>query len=539
MNVTQLTRLAFKKTTTMGLAFGAFFAAVHVVVTVFFVPQEFYDSSATTLETVTYPCVAWLVLLAVCFFAVTLRNLSSRAKMGACEFLGHFNRVDPGIVRILEPRSPSWAQLEAVLVAENDGESSSVLSGSAVNKLISSIYALKPKDRPQAEEDAPATTADLRWLRIRDMVSGCGELLDEQRRRQRLVFDRLISPLVNLAVMQPLNSASKTLLIEAVAATGFKEIDVDHREHYRAEFDALLKAAMNTFEALLESELRALGDGPPAGKTLLAAPKVEFFGNSPSCIFQDGVVGLKAPWRISRTNDDDSEAADVAPSISRACAVLTAWGALDGAVEFSDLMQSGLHPLFRSPKPNAFTNSSSSVFWMHIGSLMIVAQSRKLDAEFQECVARFAARFPGVFHKPAPVKECDRVLVKAQEYFTESGLPDSPSGGLQGAGRVADVMRCSLCVKDAETAVAVLDALDATTIPENQLTPLRRKSGFAKDTEALGGYRDIKYNMRFESRKVSDMEGVAVTEIQVILQSYLDVKKRMHAIYRVNRGDFG
>jgi hypothetical protein len=34
-------------------------------------------------------------------------------------------------------------------------------------------------------------------------------------------------------------------------------------------------------------------------------------------------------------------------------------------------------------------------------------------------------------------------------------------------------------------------------------------------------------------------EGTAVVEIQVILKSYLVVKKRMHAIYRVSRGDFG
>ena len=45
--------------------------------------------------------------------------------------------------------------------------------------------------------------------------------------------------------------------------------------------------------------------------------------------------------------------------------------------------------------------------------------------------------------------------------------------------------------------------------------------------------------MRFQSKEVPGLEGSAVVEIQTILQSYLDVKERMHAVYRVNRGDYG
>ena len=55
-------------------------------------------------------------------------------------------------------------------------------------------------------------------------------------------------------------------------------------------------------------------------------------------------------------------------------------------------------------------------------------------------------------------------------------------------------------------------------------------------------YRDVKYNMMFQSQNVLHSGGAwgsAVVEIQVILKPYLTVKKRMHAIYRVHRGDFG
>eukprot|EP00947_MAST-08B_sp_MAST-8B-sp1_P004124 g4124.t1 len=217
---------------------------------------------------------------------------------------------------------------------------------------------------------------------------------------------------------------------------------------------------------------------------------------------------------------------------------LVRWGAIDGAVEFSDLIQSGQHPWFASPKPKAFASCDSAVFWMHVGALLVVSQARRLNAEFQKCVAAFA-RIAGVVHKPAPVKGCDRALDKAVEYHAALGLPDTPAGGLQGVGRVVDIQRCSLCVRDAEAAVAVFAALDAATVSHDQLLPLRRKSGFAAEAEAVGGYRDVKYNMRFQSKEVPGLEGSAVVEIQIILQSYLDVKKRMHAIYRVNRGDYG
>ena len=33
--------------------------------------------------------------------------------------------------------------------------------------------------------------------------------------------------------------------------------------------------------------------------------------------------------------------------------------------------------------------------------------------------------------------------------------------------------------------------------------------------------------------------GRAIVEVQIILQAYLKVKKKMHAVYRFDRGDFG
>ena len=118
-------------------------------------------------------------------------------------------------------------------------------------------------------------------------------------------------------------------------------------------------------------------------------------------------------------------------------------------------------------------------------------------------------------------------------------------------------------------AAVVFQAIEAATLEDDSLQVVRRKNGFAPEAEAVGGYRDVKYNLLFQSRGKAGVglghgrgQGqagshsrgtvaagtggapgpsprTAVVEVQVILMSYLDVKKRMHAIYRVHRGDFG
>jgi hypothetical protein len=33
--------------------------------------------------------------------------------------------------------------------------------------------------------------------------------------------------------------------------------------------------------------------------------------------------------------------------------------------------------------------------------------------------------------------------------------------------------------------------------------------------------------------------GRVIVEVQIIVEAYLKVKKKMHAVYRIDRGDFG
>ena len=119
------------------------------------------------------------------------------------------------------------------------------------------------------------------------------------------------------------------------------------------------------------------------------------------------------------------------------------------------------------------------------------------------------------------------------------GCADTPAGAGAAAARVVDIVRCSFEVPSASAALALCAWLDAATLAQHGVLALRRKNGFHPDAPTAGGYRDVKYNLLFQSPSVAGALGRAVVEVQIIVEAYLKVKKKMHAVYRVARGDFG
>lgn len=499
---TPMTYVALRKTTVLGGSLGVAFAAAHLLITLVFLPRGIYEpvagiraaagrgsaASGTNssnmsaagrrrMEAAAYTSIGWLVVLISACVLVTLHMLSSRAKMSARDLVSHFKRPDPGIVRMLLPRTPSWTQLEAALLeasgsaaddaytdaagVDTDAPAWKHVDDSATTAIRAHVSALQNNARLGSSggtlkggeasillmvDDAPPPAplhqhGDLRWLRIRDMVScGCGELVPEQLRRQKAVFEKVIRPLVMLAVQRPLDAASKALLIEAVAATGFRGSRQDHRRHYRQRFDALLQAAMTTFESILADQLHALRCGSPAARALVhTIPLTEMFGHAPSSLFQESVVGATAPWRCFHDRPQPNTSgggatsgaapAGASPNLCDAYAELKLRGAVRTTLDLCDLLQCGQHPWFGAARPNAFANCAAAGFWQNLGALLIVAQAKELNDEFQRCVGAVAARIPGVLHKPAAVKQCDRVVDKAAEYHAALQLPNSRRGG--------------------------------------------------------------------------------------------------------------
>ena len=91
----------------------------------------------------------------------------------------------------------------------------------------------------------------------------------------------------------------------------------------------------------------------------------------------------------------------------------------------------------------------------------------------------------------------------------------------------------------AQAALALCAWLDAATLEQHGVRALRRKNGFHADAPSAGGYRDMKYNLLYQSPSVAGAMGRVIVEVQIIVEAYLKVKKKMHAVYRIDRGDFG
>ena len=106
--------------------------------------------------------------------------------------------------------------------------------------------------------------------------------------------------------------------------------------------------------------------------------------------------------------------------------------------------------------------------------------------------------------------------------------------------RVIDFVRCLFEVPSAQAAMTLCAWLDVTTLVEHGVRTLRRKNGLHADVPTRGTATRVKYNLLYQSEKVPGAMDRAIVEMKVIVKAYLKVKKKkMHTVYRVDRGDFG
>merc|ERR1712187_289891 len=72
---------------------------------------------------------------------------------------------------------------------------------------------------------------------------------------------------------------------------------------------------------------------------------------------------------------------------------------------------------------------------------------------------------------------------------------------------------------------------------------LRQKSGFAEGAASSGGYADVKLLIYADLGEFTAFDGTVmplriVGELQLILAGYMEVKKRMHLVYEIDRGSY-
>jgi hypothetical protein len=374
----------------------------------------------------------------------------------------------------------------------------------------------------------------LRRLQLFDLLWDRNLQHDAAVARRRLIFYQLIAPLLREAPARKLETNEKALLIRACQATaGHRKGDAPAaREGHRDQFDAEVRWVMALFAAELGDEYTALA-AQPSGDELLALPATALLnGTTKSDLSQDAAaVGRAAPWL------DDGADGDLAGAFR--CALAPS-GAVCSPEELCELLQSGRHRLLPESRIEHFDRDvSPMLFWLHLCVLQSVARHEPLNAEFHAHIKKKLDGVAGAHFKDAALKGVDRTMVKAAQYHEEMGLPDTPAGAGAAAARVIDIVRCSFEVPSAQAALALCAWLDAASLAEHGVRALRRKNGFHADAPSAGGYRDIKYNLLFQSPTVPGAFGRAIVEVQIIVEAYLNVKKKMHAVYRIDRGDFG
>lgn len=177
------------------------------------------------------------------------------------------------------------------------------------------------------------------------------------------------------------------------------------------------------------------------------------------------------------------------------------------------------------------------------GAAHIMARyAQKVDAEFQVLMrSLFGDRFC-----KAPVKKVARMEPKIQmdleqeepdlaPIFAEPESAQHDARARAAFYGLGDLVRGSVVAKGSE----MLEVLGKLRDPEQAKDDKRRlevwriKNTHHADAKVVGGYRDIKVLGKFSAGELS-----MVVEVQIIDATFLEVKKYMHKVYAIERGDF-
>eukprot|EP00746_Dinoflagellata_sp_MGD_P156128 gnl/MRDRNA2_/MRDRNA2_85707_c0_seq2.p1 gnl/MRDRNA2_/MRDRNA2_85707_c0~~gnl/MRDRNA2_/MRDRNA2_85707_c0_seq2.p1 ORF type:complete len:787 (+),score=142.50 gnl/MRDRNA2_/MRDRNA2_85707_c0_seq2:26-2362(+) len=374
---------------------------------------------------------------------------------------------------------------------------------------------------------------------------------DEQQKRLDTVVSRCILPLVEINSSKGLRSLQKDSLAKALESTKCPRFRVHElsfeMKHYRGStYDTALKEAMNTFKSQLEEARESLRSNPDEAITsmLFIPPVAERLHADYKWLkewredawLSQLVAELIPNWLIKR-------------NLCGALEALVSVEAIHSASEFSDLLR-GQHPWFQGVAfLHYFQDPKEDVFWLALFVLYDLGKTTLISNDFQKAV-QLAMDLPkDSTFVAAPVKGFKRIMEKLLQYCTY--LEDkSFEKKIQCAAEVVDKARNSITCNTGEqlcsmvSQFAELEGKEVFVRPGVQvrLTSIQRKSTFEKP--AGGGWADFKYwtlveEVFHDTGTDEPRVGYAlVAETQLILSSYLVVKKRMHMVYGAVRGDY-
>ena len=414
----------------------------------------------------------------------------------------------PEHVEALRPQ-PSWALVENVLLT------------TGLEACPQALFNLI------AGTDKRGTSFSARRLRFRDLLFCHHEGDDaELTRRRDLLFHRFLGPFMKVCTERQLKGDERHMFLHAwEASKGSRQGGalIDGRKTYAREFDKVVDATMSAFEDELRPVREALlHDAEEGGKLLSELPEVEI---------APGVLEPISQTSLIPDSESSELMAEPAWALSRdlkaAYLDLKRIGVINDASDLCLLLSIGENHLLPRREKAVFKDASSLDFWMGMVALYCLGLHKLVEPDFKKHLEPIG--IDGEL-RLAPMKTFPRVIAKSHEYIEEKHLK-SWKEQVFSPFHVLDVLRCSFTVQTARRSLEIGEVL------LRQIPLVRSKNGHHVGAQTAGGYADRKLNL---AMTVAHPLGqiTVVVEVQLVLMPFLVAKKRMHAVYRVSRGDF-
>jgi len=190
-------------------------------------------------------------------------------------------------------------------------------------------------------------------------------------------------------------------------------------------------------------------------------------------------------------------------------------------------------------------------FWKNVYRLWLHNYAEAVDAEFQRFVKGIVDKYNSEYgsqpnmtasYKGVKPKSYERMQAK-EAHFGKASHETLESRTL--AAKILDLVRCSICVESPEAAVILVDKFfRPLNLHDNKAQLVKIVNRFHTAAETLMGYRFLELNVFCDwgeragscGRQGKNILHALVGEVQIVLQDYLNVRKRRHILYKLKRG---
>jgi hypothetical protein len=215
------------------------------------------------------------------------------------------------------------------------------------------------------------------------------------------------------------------------------------------------------------------------------------------------------------------------------------------------LSDSGSLMAFTDLVTNGHDFYSGVSFWRNAYRFWLVHYAKMIDGDFHRKIDGVVTKFIKdhlndgfvAHYKKAPVKTYERIKEKERRFGEASH--DTYAGRTM-AAHCLDVIRGSITVKQPRAVCLLIERLKQLTPKENKMQVVRVTNRYSEKADALNGYRNVEINIICDlgmhpsgcGRPKHFQHLAIVGEVQIILDDFLEVKKRRHHLYKLFRGEY-